>query len=122
MAEDLVTVATFRHLADAEIARLFLEEEGIHVAAAQNTDAVLGDVLGKVDLQVPNSEAERATQLLRKLEQEGKQREEFDELEDDEDEEDEDVPLSCLSCGKLMPENVEKCPACGWSYRTAVET
>ena len=120
MAEDLVTVATFRHLADAEIARLFLEEEGIHVAAAQNTDAVLGDVLGKVDLQVPDSEAERATQLLRKLEQEGKRREELD--EDLDEDEDEDVPLNCLSCGKPMPDNAEKCPACGWSYGTAVET
>lgn len=117
MAEDLVTVATFRHLAEAEIARLFLEEEGIHVAAAQNTDAVLGDVLGKVELQVPSSEAEQATQLLSTLEQEGKKREERDwHLE-----EDENAPLSCLSCGKPMPENVEKCPACGWSYETTPE-
>ncbi len=118
MAQDLVTVATFRHLADAEMARLFLEEEGIHVAASQNTDAVLGDVLGKVDLQVPGSEVERAMQLLRTLEQEGKKREELDWHP----EADEEPPLNCLSCGKPMPDNAEQCPACGWSYGGRAET
>jgi ribosomal protein L40E len=32
------------------------------------------------------------------------------------DEEEVGEPTGCPSCGATIPENVTKCPACGWSY------
>jgi hypothetical protein len=29
----------------------------------------------------------------------------------------EDYPERCLKCGKQIPPNAKKCPACGWSYQ-----
>ena len=29
--------------------------------------------------------------------------------------------LACMSCGKVIPPNQTKCPACGWSWEDAKE-
>jgi rubrerythrin len=26
-------------------------------------------------------------------------------------------PSECMSCGKLIPEGVDHCPSCGWTYK-----
>ena len=33
-----------------------------------------------------------------------------------------DLTLRCLSCGTVMPEEIDTCPACGWTYVEASAT
>jgi hypothetical protein len=70
MNERYVTLMRFRDLAQAEFHRELLENEGIDVVIVddrpddQATPELLPDAGGPVLLQVPETEAERAGQIL----------------------------------------------------------
>lgn len=116
MAEDLVTVATFSTLPEAEAARLHLETEGVSVvlvdAEIVSMDWLLGNAVGNVKLQVPDSMVDQAVRLLDEVAEERAKRRE---MEGDDDWESPDDEL-CLSCGAQMPEDENRCEACGWSW------
>ncbi|MFO0814869.1 MAG: hypothetical protein U0796_16740 [Gemmatales bacterium] len=105
MANDFVTLMTFRNVADAEVKRLALEDAGIKTyitdAEIVTMDWLLGNAVGDIKLQVAHSDAEQAVGILKAL-----------------------PPVTastvgenqCLSCGAVMPESADTCPKCGWSY------
>jgi hypothetical protein len=66
----MITVATYRNLNQAEIGRIRLEEDGIKafIADQANATAGYGSVTGDIRLQVPESDAERASAILSKAE------------------------------------------------------
>jgi rubrerythrin len=111
MADELVTVQTYRFAPEAEAARMHLEGEGLTVFLADkeivNMDWLLGVAVGNVKLQVPQSQAARARALLGEMEA---KRQERAEGADDEG------TGVCLACGAAIPEQESKCPACGWTY------
>jgi uncharacterized paraquat-inducible protein A len=112
MPNDLITVATFRSLPEAEAVRMYLEAEGIagFLADAEtvNMDWLLGNALGYIKLQVASSEAEKAASLVNQMRARQRERRSADSDDDAED--------ACLACGAAMSERQAKCPACGWSY------
>jgi len=116
MAEDLVTIATFRFLHEAELARMFLEEEGIpcYIADGESIamDWFFGNAFGWIKLQVAAADAQRASAAK---EQWPKPRDRSIEQEAGVD------TLRCLSCGKRMLENQMQCEECGWSYADTVD-
>jgi len=116
MAEDFVAVATFHTIAEAQLARNYLLEQGLS-PFLPNTEmgALLGNMIFQITLEVPAAEAERAAELLETVHERQKEREETEWHVD----EDEDPPLRCLACGKAMADDAMKCPQCGWSYEDA---
>lgn len=113
MADDLVTLVTYRFAPQAEAAKWALEQEGIRVFLADlnlvATDWMLANAVGNIKLQVPRSQAEAA----------------LDVLHDNPrlmgvtvPEEMPGGPMSCLACGEPMPEDMDRCAACGWSYES----
>lgn len=113
MSLDLVTVATFRILLEAEVAKLRLEAEGLTTfltdAETVNMDWFLGNAVGNIKLQVPSPQAEAAAALLEEMRGDQMKRDEQDgEAETD----------VCLACGAALPEEQSRCGACGWSYRS----
>ena len=106
MQSEFVTLMTFRNIADAEVKRLLLEDEGIHTyltdAEIIAMDWLLGNAVGNIKLQVARTDADRAVAILKNA-----------------------PPLAptparkdneCLACGALMRDHEEKCTKCGWSY------
>jgi len=67
----------------------------------------LANAVGNIKLQVPPDQAEAAAALLEQLNVKRREREQQSE---------EDATSTCLSCGAELPENLAKCPKCGWSY------
>ena len=67
-AEDLVTVATFRTAAEAELAKEMLDNEGIVAFLGNEMSAglmpYLTSELVQITLQVPERDAERARDIL----------------------------------------------------------
>ncbi|MGC3967041.1 MAG: DUF2007 domain-containing protein [Pirellulales bacterium] len=112
MNESLVTVRTFRFSAEAELCRALLESEGItcflYDDAVVQMDWFLGNAVGYVKLKVPANEATRATELLQQIPEGNSSTTSGDE----------DAPETtvCLSCQAAMPDGVDRCPVCGWSY------
>jgi hypothetical protein len=111
MTDDLVTIGTFRTLPEAEAIKLRLEAEGLTVFLADAEtvamDWLLGNAIGFIKLQVPNTQIETAAALL---EQDRGERQRGDERGDKAQA---DV---CLACGTALSEEAARCPACGWSY------
>ena len=70
--EKLVTVATFDFRAEAEVAKLFLEEQGIQAFLADDNlvgmDWFLSNAVGGVKLQVAASDVDRARDILEQIE------------------------------------------------------
>jgi hypothetical protein len=114
MDEKLVTVATYRFLAEAEMARMHLADEGIQAFIADGQtitmDWFLGNALGYIKLEVAESQAQRAMAIMAKW---PKPRMGADLAASDLE------PLRCLACGKRMLEDQERCFECGWSYADA---
>jgi hypothetical protein len=108
MAEDLVTVQTYRFAPEAEAARMYLEGEGLTAFLADaeivSMDWLLGNAVGNVKLQVPRSQAQHAQFLLEEMDA---RRGEAGGAESAGD---------CLACGAEIPEWKTTCPQCGWSY------
>jgi hypothetical protein len=117
MAENPVTVATFRFVNEAELAKLHLEEEGIPAFLADaetiTMDWFLGIAAGYIKLQVPRSRAEDAAAVLARQAQ-ARPRERPAEAAEAE-------ANPCLACGADLPEDESQCPACGWSYAGEAE-
>lgn len=68
MSEELVTIATYNHPADCEIAKARLESEGIMSYAYNEktiqVDPLLSSALGGVLLKVAKADVERAMQIF----------------------------------------------------------
>ena len=116
MDEELVTVRTYRFPHYAEADRMHLTAENIPAFIADenvvNWDWFLGQAIGFVKLQVPQSYVEAANKIL--------------DLHKNEQDIAENAPepgdaLRCLSCGERMLKEEQECPACGWSYLESVE-
>lgn len=111
MSDDLVTIATFTTLPEAEAARLRIETEGIPTVVTDaeivNMDWLLGNAVGYIKLQVPAARALAAQALLDQIAAERRERLARA------DESDEPV---CLACGADMPDDAVRCPACHWSW------
>jgi uncharacterized paraquat-inducible protein A len=112
MSDKLITVRTFQTLTEAEMARMLLESEGLRVflldTGIVNFNWFLGNAVGYIKLQVPESEAQRAVELLERIQESGSHS-----SDDDNQGADEKV---CLACGAAMSEEQTKCPACGWTF------
>lgn len=64
-SERFVTVATFPQLMSAELAKDFLENEGIPAQILhRNAGSLYGDAIGGIPVQVPESLGQRATEIL----------------------------------------------------------
>ena len=107
MADNLVNVASYEFLQQAEGAKLDLEAEGISAFVADatlvTTNWFLGNAVGYIKLQVPASQADRAKEVLARIAAEG-------------DIHAGDEADRCLECGARMGVEQATCPACGWSY------
>lgn len=112
MSEDLVTVATYLILPEAEASKLRLEAEGLTVFLADteivNMDWGAGIAVGYIKLQVPTSQTDVATAMLSQIQSERQSRLEQAEESD---------TSKCLACGAAMAEEESACSACGWSYK-----
>jgi hypothetical protein len=108
--DDLVTIASYPFLHQADTVKALLEQEGIPVFLADvNTvgmDWFLGNAIGYIKVQVPRTQAERAIALLpqnvRHSPPAGA--------------DDSSAGLECLACGVPMSDEDAACPACGWTY------
>jgi hypothetical protein len=111
MNKDLVTIATFRSPPEAEAAKLHLEAAGLTPFLADvetvNMDWLLGNAIGDIKLQVPNTQAETAAALLKHMRSERQRRRQQTGSAD---------ANMCLACGAVLPEEESQCGACGWSY------
>lgn len=113
MSDELVTIATYRFAAKADLARALLEQQGIEAFLADATlvtaDWLLGGAVGNVKLQVPAEQVAEAAALLEK----------HPHVLDHGPRADVDAGdmTRCLSCGGLMTEHDDVCSECGWSYQ-----
>jgi hypothetical protein len=110
MDDQLVTVGSFSLAPQAESVKLLLEQEGIQAFIADentvNTNWFLGPALGYIKVQVLSSQLDAANEILRQHPTA------LGPVSDETD----DAPLKCMVCGELMPEDVETCPKCGWTF------
>jgi hypothetical protein len=94
------------------MSKQILEEAGILVhiadAATIGMNALLGDVMGHVKLQVPQPAAARAIAIL-EASNAAEDSSRSEELPDSAD-------LACLACGKPLDREDSRCSACGWTY------
>ncbi len=97
-ATGTVTVAAYDEAEPAEAARAVLEEAGIAA------------VLAGLALEVPRADAGRALEILRARESAAREAAAEEALLEDE------ADVACLACGARIPEYLERCPACGFSY------
>ena len=108
MADDLVTVARFRVLPDAEAAKLQLEDEGIRAVLADpyivSVDWFVGDPFGNVELQVPHGDVEKAARLLNQMRAKWPERTGTS---------DGSESFVCLACGAAMAEEASTCAGGG---------
>jgi hypothetical protein len=116
--EQLMVVRTFPFMAEAEAVMAFLEAGGLTVTLAGGKEASLDPLLGtpnaSVALLVPQSQGEQAFALLEQWDAQQAKRAEEEMAEEEADEE--SAVTTCLSCGTAIPEDSDRCPACGWSY------
>ena len=112
----LVSIATYLTLAEADLARMHLAEEGITAVVADSgivgTNWFLGNAVGYIKVQVRQSDAEVAWSILKsKPGRPGKKKP--SDLDDD--------ATYCLACGRTIEETEPRCPACGWSYQEGAD-
>lgn len=113
---NFVEVYRAKHGAQAMLLQQVLEDEGIPTRVE---GALLDGAAGELPLGwatsprllVEEQNVERARAFLEKADQS-----EMAEMEAEEAGVTDEETARCLSCGADMPEDVEKCPACGWSY------
>ena len=108
MTEEIVTIAKGQSLPEAEACKLRLESEGFTVfltdAETIRTDWALSNAIGGIKVQVPSTQVEAATDLLKQI----RQQHDLQAAHVGDD--------FCLSCGAVMLIDQSKCVACGWSY------
>jgi hypothetical protein len=114
VSDAFVTVATFTTLPEAEAAKLHVESEGIPAnivdAEIVSMDWLLGNAVGYIKLQVPQSQAHAVVTLLESQRADRLRRRELAEGRPEED--------LCLACGALMDDSAA-CPRCGWTWTDA---
>lgn len=114
MNDPLVTVRSFRFVAEADVCQALLESEGVRCFQSNSTvvqaDWLLGNAVGYIQLQVPADQEERARELLKQIPE---SRSDVDDAKLDEN--------VCLSCGAKMAENSDRCEQCGWSFDDGAE-
>lgn len=116
MVDKLVTVGGFQFAPEAEAARMCLEAEGIRAfivdAEIVSMDWLIGNAVGYIKLQVPQSQAEQALAVLRQVSPRGGTECNAAGVSTD---------GVCLACGEKLPESEPTCAACGWSYADSVD-
>jgi len=114
MSDAFVTVATFTTLPEAEAAKLHVESEGIPAnitdAEIVSMDWLLGNAVGYIKLQVPESQVNRVTDLLDAHRDERLRRRELADASPDGD--------MCLACNATMGGS-SACPECGWTWASS---
>ena len=117
MPDDLVTLTAYVNAYEAHIAKACLEEEGIYVFLQDVLTAELhwqmSNAIGNVKLQVLASDAERAAEILAKNNPPSERR--FGSTSDDSE------ASVCLRCGKNLPDDMDVCPKCGWTFHVSDE-
>lgn len=112
MTDPFVTVEQFEFLPEAQVLRMHLESEGFQArlldAETVSTEWVLGNAIGYIKLQVPQSRAAEAKAILQKLRELRESRREAAALEPE--------STRCLSCDADLQPDLATCPKCGWSY------
>jgi hypothetical protein len=112
MADDLVTVAQYQFLAEAEAARMRVGAEGISAflsdAETLNANWLLGNAIGYIKLQVPRSQAEAAQAVLREMRGPSGDEKDASAAGPEMD--------RCLACGATLHRGTPACSECGWSY------
>jgi hypothetical protein len=113
-ADEIVTIAHYETVVQADLARGILEENGIRTvladAALATTQPFWGFATGGVSLQVLRPDAARAVEILRAHEAAVRDAGEDGKPAGDE------ADGGCIACGAAIPEYLDRCPACGWSY------
>jgi len=107
MSEALVVVDSFAYYADAAVAKALLEEAGLKpiLENVYSADVWTG-AIGQIRVQVPESQADRARQLLREIREStlrswSRSRRPAD-------------PDSCIRCGAPMAPDADRCARCGF--------
>lgn len=97
-AAGTVTVASYESEEQAESARELLEECGLRAVVVDR------------GIEVPRADAARALEILRARDAAAREVAAEEALVEDE------ADVACLACGAKIPEYLERCPACGFSY------
>jgi hypothetical protein len=128
---ELVTVATYLYLYQAQAAHLFLSQAGVQsfIADAEVVamDWLLSNAIGGVKLRVPRDQAEEAVEVLtRGHKPESTSSDEIDDPQVSQEassleEDDGWTAFKCLVCGTEILESESKCPECGWSYEAETD-
>ena len=112
MDKPYVTIEQFDNILHAELAQIRLEEAGIPVYLHNRNivwaDPLLSNAVGNIKVQVPEEDRERAMEVIASIRE--KIVSMFNQpkpLEEDD---------ACLNCGGSMPEDLDTCDQCGWSY------
>ena len=112
MPEPFVTVAHYEFLPEAETVRMHLEMEGFQAMLADaetvSTDWALGNAIGYIKLQVPESQATTVFPLVEEMRTRRLANANARQVEAEKN--------CCLACGAEFPVAYVVCPACGWSY------
>jgi hypothetical protein len=118
-AADLVTVANYETAVQADLAKGVLLANGIQavLSHAARADAAPGaaqpfwsPAAGGFSLQVAGPDAPRAVEILRAYEATVREGSGEEALVEDE------ADTACIACGAAIPEYLDRCPACGWTY------
>lgn len=111
MRDELITIATYGTLPEADAARLYLEAEGITTFLADAETVAMGwllaNAIGNIKLQVSPLQKDAAVALLEQMRVRKKER---DENPGD------DSKSSCLACGADLPKKADRCTECGWTW------
>jgi hypothetical protein len=106
MTDELVTIGSYEFVAEAEVAQMFLRENGVNTFLRDQSiiamDWLLGNAIGYVKLQVPQSQFETARELLATLTEGSTSDGEGTSVRS----------RVCSSCGLVLDGVTEICPAC----------
>jgi len=106
MTEELVIIASYEFVAEAEIAQMVLRENGIDAFLRDQSilamDWLLGNAIGYVKLQVPQSQVETAVALLATLKADSTGKSEANAANSH----------VCATCGLVLGDHADPCPAC----------
>jgi hypothetical protein len=106
MTDELVTIGSYEFVAEAEVAQMFLRENGVNAFLRDQSiiamDWLLGNAIGYVKLQVPQSQFETARELLATLTEDSTGDGEGTSVRS----------RVCSSCGLVLDSVTEICPAC----------
>jgi hypothetical protein len=106
MSDHFVTVASYHILHQAQLAKNFLEAEGIAVfLTGENTADIWAGVAEEVHLQVNEHDAQRAVRLLAEVEAQAG-------VDDNWEDQAEGCAWTCELCGGPVNNRFTVCPAC----------